>query len=72
MNKYLKIGLIAISGFLAGVAYWYFIGCSTGNCGITAQWHSSGIYGGILFYFLWGAFFDKKEKINAKNQEHES
>ncbi|AXJ01746.1 hypothetical protein CYPRO_2504 [Cyclonatronum proteinivorum] len=46
MNKNL---LIIIAGLLiggiAGFAYWFFIGCNTGNCAITSNWTTSTLYG---------------------------
>ena len=35
-------------GALAGFAYWYFIGCSSGTCPIQSQWENSTLYGGLL------------------------
>ena len=32
-------------GALAGFLYWYFIGCSSGTCPISAHWWTSTSYG---------------------------
>jgi hypothetical protein len=40
--------IIALIGSTIGLIYWYFIGCATGNCGITANWYSSMGFGSIM------------------------
>jgi hypothetical protein len=65
--KYLK-WVIAISfGALAGFAYWYFVGCNSGSCAITASPVNSSIYGGVMAALLFNTFAsnqksDSKEK----------
>ncbi len=57
-------GLIIGAG--AGFAYWYFIGCNTGTCPITANWYSSTGYGLLMGGLLGGLVKDfakpKKEE----------
>lgn len=36
--------IVMIIGAAAGFLYWNFIGCATGNCGITSNWHTSMAY----------------------------
>lgn len=42
---------VAIGG-LAGLLYYYFVGCSSGRCPITGNSFISIIWGGILGYFV--------------------
>ncbi len=46
-----KLAGIAI-GAMAGFAYWYFIGCTSGTCPIQSNWHTSTLYGGLIGYIL--------------------
>jgi hypothetical protein len=41
-------------GLIAGYAYWYFIGCSSGSCAITSSPVNSSIYGALLGLLLIG------------------
>ena len=40
----------SVGGALAGLAYYYVIGCRTGACPITAQWWSATAYGAVMGY----------------------
>jgi len=60
MNKYIKIALGTIAGAGLGYAYYYFIGCSSGTCPLTSNWHISTVYGAFLGLAL--AFPIKKKK----------
>ena len=31
-----------------GLGYWYFIGCVSGSCPITSNWHTATAYGAIV------------------------
>lgn len=42
---------LAIGG-LAGYAYYHFVGCASGTCGITSSPYMSTIWGGAMGYFL--------------------
>ncbi len=48
MNKYWKLGLFGLAGSILGFAYYYFIGCESGNCPITSNWHISTLYGAMM------------------------
>ena len=62
IKKY-YITLIGIAiGSLAGFAYYYFVGCSSGSCPITSQWHISTMYG--AFMGLVATFPSKKKRKN--------
>jgi len=48
-------GLLA--GAITGYGYWYYVGCSTGNCPITSNSGNSTLYGlamgGLLAATVW-------------------
>lgn len=52
----------AVSGGIAGYLYWYFIGCSSGTCPITASPINSLIWGAVLGGLLFSLF--KRESKN--------
>jgi hypothetical protein len=39
-------------GGLAGFLYYYFVGCSSGNCAITSNPYMSIVYGGLFGLFI--------------------
>ncbi len=65
-----KIAGVLIGG-VAGFAYWYFIGCTSGTCPIQSNWHTSTLYGGLIGYILPNSpnkkKQDKKEKETKEN-----
>ncbi len=63
LRKYYKLLIGSALGGAAGFAYYYYIGCNSGNCPITSNWHISTLYG-VLMGFI--AFFPTKKK---KEQE---
>lgn len=63
MNKYVKISIGIIIGAALGYSYYYFIGCNSGNCPITSNWHISTLYGAAMGFI---AVFPTN-KIENKN-----
>ena len=61
LKKKIPIIVTAI-GAIAGFLYWNFVGCATGNCGITANWHTSTAYGALLGWFV-------GDIVNGKNKK---
>lgn len=51
-------------GLVAGFAYWRFVGCQSGTCGITANWHTSTLFGGVFGYL-----FADSVKVKDKSDE---
>jgi len=52
LNLRILIGLVL--GAIAGYAYYYFIGCSSGTCAITSNPVNSTLYGslfGVLLFY---------------------
>lgn len=48
-------------GFIAGFAYWKFIGCTSGTCPLTSTWHNSTLIGGVFGYLISDSFTGKKK-----------
>jgi hypothetical protein len=57
----------AASGAVTGYLYWYFIGCSSGTCPITASPVSSMIWGAVTGGLLFSLF--RKETRNEQDSE---
>lgn len=57
----------AASGTAIGYLYWYFIGCSSGTCPITASPVNSIIWGAVMGSLLFSLF--KKETKNEQDSE---
>jgi hypothetical protein len=47
-NKWFRRVFFTGLGALAGFAYYYFIGCSTGTCPLTSNPYTSIIYGAVV------------------------
>jgi hypothetical protein len=68
-NKRLIILISSITlGLVAGFLYWKFIGCSTGTCPITSNWHMSTLFGGVFGYLISDSFVTKNKKEPAVNK----
>jgi len=60
LNLRILIGLVL--GAIAGYAYYYFIGCSSGTCAITSNPVNSTLYG-VMLGALWTFPTKKKKKV---------
>jgi hypothetical protein len=71
MRNFLKrnrtILTFTLAGIAAGFLYWHFIGCSSGSCPITSEWHMSTFFGGIFGYLLGDILNDPAGDGNSKN-----
>jgi len=56
MKNWLIPLLFTIGGALAGLAYYYLVGCDTGSCAITSSPLSSMAYMGLMGWLLSGVF----------------
>ncbi|MCF6332699.1 MAG: DUF6132 family protein [Draconibacterium sp.] len=61
--KWKLVGVLV--GAVAGFAYWYYIGCTSGTCPIQSNWYTSSLYGGLIGYVLPNS--PKKKKTDIKN-----
>ncbi len=57
----------ALTGALAGYAYWKFIGCTTGSCAITSRPLNSTLYFAVLGMLLF-SLFQKNKKTDSHAQ----
>jgi hypothetical protein len=55
-KKILIVGSFILAGMIAGLAYWRFVGCSSGTCAITSRWHTMLVFGGIIGYLIGDSF----------------
>lgn len=62
-----KLSLIGVAlGSIAGFAYYYFVGCSSGTCAITSKPFNSTAYGALMGFILFTNFDKRKnEKDHA-------
>ena len=59
LKRKLRPVLFILAGALAGLAYYYLVGCATGSCPITANPFTTMLYTGLIGWLLSGIF--KKE-----------
>ena len=65
-NKFLKLGIFAFIGAVAGFAYYYYIGCYNGHCLISSNPYISTGYG-LSAGLLLG--WDSRKKKKTESQE---
>ncbi len=53
-------------GMLGGFLYWRFVGCSSGTCPLTSNWHTSTLFGGVFGYLIADSI-----KLKEKKKEEE-
>lgn len=53
-----------VLGSIAGFLYWKYIGCTSGTCPLTSQWHTTTLFGGVFGYLIADSI-----KIKDKKQE---
>lgn len=52
IRKWIRPALFTLGGALAGLAYYYFIGCASGSCPITSSPFGSMLYMGVIGYLV--------------------
>lgn len=57
-------------GAVAGYAWYYFVGCSSGTCPITSRPINSTLYGALMGFLLAHSFTTKEEKKNEQQTEN--
>ena len=60
--------ILIIPGIIAGYLYWKYVGCMSGTCPITSNWHSMVFFGGLIGYFVGDSIDDL---INKKKKQKE-
>jgi len=63
LNLRILVGLVL--GAIAGYAYYYFIGCSSGTCAITSNPVNSTLYGSLFGVLL----FYKQSNDKKRNKD---
>lgn len=53
-------------GLIAGFLYWKFIGCTSGTCPLTSNWHTSTLFGGVFGYLIADSIKLKDNKEEKK------
>ena len=56
IRKWIRPALFTLGGALAGLAYYYFIGCASGSSPITSSPFGSMLYMGVIGYLVSGIF----------------
>lgn len=56
MKKWLRSILFTVGGAIAGLTYYYFIGCSSGTCPLTSHPLVTMVYMGLVGWLLSGVF----------------
>lgn len=56
IKKWIRPALFILGGALVGLAYYYFVGCTTGSCAITSNPVNSMIYMGLIGWLISGVF----------------
>ena len=59
-KRWVRQALFTLGGMLAGLGYYYYAGCTSGNCPIASNPLNSMIYLGVVGWLLSG-LFDSKE-----------
>lgn len=70
LKNWLTFVLIS-AGVLGGYLYWRFIGCTSGTCPITSNWHSTVILGGLLGFIIRDFFPSKNRKKDRDGEKRD-
>ena len=62
--------LLIIPGILAGYLYWRYVGCTSGTCPITSNWHTMVLFGGLIGYFIGDSIDDLIKKRRKKEENN--
>jgi len=61
-SRWVLVG--ALLGAVTGFIYWQQIGCESGSCMITSNWHNSTAYGAVMGGLFISLFNSDKKKNN--------
>jgi len=62
IKKYGVTILGVVLGALGGYLYWYYIGCTTGDCPITSSPVNSSLWGALFLGLIFNMFDSPKKK----------
>lgn len=65
-RTYLITGIGIFIGFIAGYAYYHYVGCASGTCAITSKPLNSTLYGGLMGGLLFNIFATSPNKTDKK------
>ena len=68
-KKVLILGIGIILGLIGGFLYWKFIGCTSGTCPLTSNWHTSTLFGGVFGYLIGDTVYERSSKNKEKEAE---
>jgi hypothetical protein len=63
--RYWKPLAFTVLGVAAGFAYWRFMGCKSGTCPITSNWHTSALAGGVFGFLISDMVKNNKKEKSA-------
>lgn len=63
---------LAVIGGIAGYAYWYFIGCTSGTCALKSAWYYNTGFGMLSGYVVGDLIGDARKKKAAKKAQDQS
>jgi len=70
IQKYWKYVVFPAAGALLGFLYWRFVGCRTGSCPITANWHTSVLFGSLIGFLVVPTGKKKEKSTNDNTNEN--
>ena len=68
-QKYKKHLLFAVLGATLGFAYWRFVGCTSGTCPLTSNWHTSVLFGSLIGFLAVPDRKNKTEDISKRDSD---
>lgn len=72
INKHLYAIVFILPGILGGVIYWKYVGCASGTCPITSNWHTMVLFGALIGYLIGDSIDDFLRKRKNKRDDEVS
>jgi len=69
IRKNWKYLAFTVAGAFVGFAYWRFVGCQSGTCAITANWHSSVLFGSMIGILAVPSMKKEKKQTDVENEK---
>jgi len=67
-SRYGLLIFFSVAGVIGGFLYWRFVGCTSGSCPLTSNWHMSTLMGGVMGYLTGDSIKDFREKRRKKDE----